>query len=141
MIEGPEWDQDLTYYLIERDPHNDLRKLEEGIPLDKFCEAKRNIDLEFQVIQKMTQHRDHVQNLFVSSDAQFRKLNRYRDILPYHHNRVILKDVPTEEDSEFDAYENLVAYVYKSDQRVPTYVNASRINSLVKSSSPAFISC
>ena len=39
-------------------------------------------------------HKDHVQNLFTSFDIQFHKINRYKDILPFLHNRVILKENP-----------------------------------------------
>lgn len=39
-------------------------------------------------------HKDHVLNLFTSFDIQFHKINRYKDILPFLHNRVILKENP-----------------------------------------------
>ena len=39
-------------------------------------------------------HKDHVLNLFTSFDIQFHKINRYKDILPFLHNRVVLKENP-----------------------------------------------
>lgn len=39
-------------------------------------------------------HKDHVLNLFTSFDIQFYKINRYKDILPFLHNRVVLKENP-----------------------------------------------
>ena len=44
--------------------------------------------MEFRVLSKFTCHKDHIANLYVSSHVHFSRLNRYRDILPFEHNRV-----------------------------------------------------
>ena len=93
-IEGPEFNRDFTYYLVHKMP--DLRNFEKGILLDKFSERlnQEHIALEFRTLQKMCFHKDHVLNLFTSFDIQFYKINRYKDILPFLHNRVVLKENP-----------------------------------------------
>lgn len=50
--------------------------------------------MQFRVLSKITLHKQHVMNVFNSSDSQFLRLNRHKDILPYTHNRVILKERP-----------------------------------------------
>jgi hypothetical protein len=50
--------------------------------------------MEFRVIQKMTMHKDHAKNFFISSNQQFFKLNRHKDVLPFIHNRVVLHRSP-----------------------------------------------
>ena len=73
IIEGPEYCLDLTYFLV----HNfeDLRNLEQGISVENLAsdvaENKERHLMEFRVLQKMTQHKDHISNLFVSSDVNF----------------------------------------------------------------------
>jgi protein tyrosine phosphatase len=58
--------------------------------------------------------------LFASQQAVFRKLNRYRDILPYKHNRVVLNEFQTFSHSNEDAEERRIE---------STYINASYISS------------
>lgn len=53
MIEGPEWKQDLTYYLVDK--QEDLQNMECGLTFDKFkshCSSK--INMEFRILQQMT---------------------------------------------------------------------------------------
>ena len=98
-------------------------------------------------------HKDHVLNLFTSFDIQFHKINRYKDILPFNHNRVILKENPilpmptycSGDDSSNDDgspgerkakrtqrnIDNLID-IHGSDDRLHTYFNASYINSMIK---------
>jgi len=54
IVEGPEFMQDLTYFLVHGQP--DLRSFEKGILLEDFSDMlkKRNISLEFRVMQRMT---------------------------------------------------------------------------------------
>ena len=110
----------------------------------------KRIELEFRTLQKMCFHRDHVLNLFTSFDIQFHKINRYKDILPFLHNRVILKENPilpapashpngpyddadweNRSDSRRNRSESLID-IHGSDAHLQTYFNASYINSLVK---------
>ena len=93
-IEGPEYSQDYTYFLVDK--LQDLKNLEMGISLEQFEDKlfMKRIELEFRTLQKMCFHKDHVLNLFTSFDIQFHKINRYKDILPFNHNRVILKENP-----------------------------------------------
>jgi len=42
----------------------------------------------------MTLHKDHVLNFFNSCDVQFHRLNRHKEVLPFLHNRVVLKECP-----------------------------------------------
>mmetsp|Transcript_12789 Transcript_12789/g.17225 ORF Transcript_12789/g.17225 Transcript_12789/m.17225 type:complete len:159 (+) Transcript_12789:133-609(+) len=93
-VEGPEFSQDFTYYLVDKMP--DLAGFERGIALDQFNNSlvTKRIELEFRTLQKMCFHKDHVLNLFTSFDIQFHKINRYKDILPFLHNRVVLQENP-----------------------------------------------
>ena len=100
-------------------------------------------------------HKDHVLNLFTSFDIQFHKINRYKDILPFLHNRVILKEnpilpIPANSDGDGDLsdggspskrgggsnskqmIDNMIE-IQGSDARLQTYFNASYINSMIKS--------
>lgn len=91
MILGPEFDTDLSFWIVAG--CEELMDLEKGINLSDFEQwvATNGHDrpaMEFNLLQKFTQHKDHVLNLFVDSDVNFVRLNRYRDILPFGHNRV-----------------------------------------------------
>lgn len=75
----------------------------------------------------MTQHKDHVKNLYNSPMPKFSSQNRYHEVLPckstplhcflVKHSRVILKD--TREEAEFDTPE---------EKEIIGYINASFIN-------------
>lgn len=93
IVEGPERSLDLTYFLVSM--CEDLGNLEQGIPIDKFKPNDRKVDMEFRILDKMTFHKDHVANLFVSSHSEFKVLNRHLEVLPFKHNRVILKGNPS----------------------------------------------
>jgi hypothetical protein len=106
IVDGPERSLDLTYFLVSM--CEDLGNLEQGIPIDKFKPNDRKQDMEFRILDKMTFHKDHVANLFVSSHSKFKVLNRHLDVLPFKHNRVILKSNPLtvinqDEDEEEEA--------------------------------------
>jgi len=66
IIEGPEFSQDYTFFLVHG--FQDLQLLEKGILLDDFVNFndKNQIEMEFRVLQHMTQHKDHVKNLVTS---------------------------------------------------------------------------
>ena len=92
VISGPEFAQDLSYFLV----HNceELKQLEREIPCAEFLE-KAPVDesrqqMEFRIIQKISSHKDHAANFFVSAFQQFKMLNRHKDVLPYNHSRVRL---------------------------------------------------
>lgn len=158
-IEGPEFNRDFTYYLVHKMP--DLKNLEKGIHLSQFNGSLviKRIELEFRTLQKMCFHKDHVLNLFTSFDIRFHKINRYKDILPFLHNRVVLKENPilpiappkgksnngssdgdyslrsieplSVSDCQQQIAPNLID-IHGSDVRLQTYFNASYINSLIK---------
>ena len=50
--------------------------------------------MEFRIIQKISSHKDHASNFFVSANSIFFKLNRHKDMLPYNHSRVKLSQNP-----------------------------------------------
>lgn len=91
-IEGPEYQNDYTYYLIDK--LQDLTTLERGIPLSSFCEkiSKKRIEIEFRTLAKICFHKDHVLNLFQSLDVKYHKVNRHPSVLPFIHNRVVLRE-------------------------------------------------
>lgn len=66
------------------DGNDDLKFLERGILLEDFYEVrcKRKYDMEFRVLQRMTQHKDHVKNLYTSAKMEFKRQNRYNEVLP-----------------------------------------------------------
>ncbi len=82
--------------------------------------------MEFKILNKMMSHKDHVSNFFVSSDVNFSRLNRHRDVLPFKQNRVELKQVP-KLNTENDLY------------HLNYYVNASKINSCIRGQEFAYI--
>ncbi len=118
IIEGPERNTDLTYWLVSMQP--DLTDLERGIKEEDFDPSKRRPDMEFRILDRMTGHKDHVANLFVRSHKKFNDRNRYPEVLTFKHNRVELKNTPfflSEEDLE--------------ENELEKYYNASEINSNV----------
>ena len=66
------------------DGNEDLKFLERGILLEDFYEVrcKRKYDMEFRILQRMTQHKDHVKNLYTSAKMEFKRQNRYNEVLP-----------------------------------------------------------
>lgn len=48
---------------------------------------KRKIDMEFRVLQRMTQHKDHVKNLYTGTQMEFKRQNRYNEVLPCNFTR------------------------------------------------------
>lgn len=74
--------------LIRVDKNDDLKFLERGIPLEDFndLKEKRKYDMEFRILQRMTQHKGHVKNLYNSPKMEFKKQNRYNEVLPCNPN-------------------------------------------------------
>lgn len=109
-MSGPEYSLDLTYFLVNN--FEGLKLLEREMQLNEFCNSKPPVDethqsMEFRIIQKISCHKDHAQNFFVSANSTFFKLNRHKDVLPFKHSRVELDRSPykqtdaDDEDAEF----------------------------------------
>ena len=66
------------------DKNDDLKFLERGIALEEFSDMreKRKYEMEFRILQRMTQHKGHVKNLYNSPKMEFKKQNRYNEVLP-----------------------------------------------------------
>ncbi len=70
------------------DKNEDLKFLERGIAIEEFTDMKehRKMEMEFRVLQRMTQHKGHVKNLYNSPQMEFKKQNRYNEVLPCNYN-------------------------------------------------------
>ena len=83
VVEGPASGRDISYnvYFSECE---DLLKIEEGIPATNFAaeSRKRNLDLEFRLMRKLTQTKRHMDYLIPNSPF-LQGFNRYSDVLPY----------------------------------------------------------
>jgi hypothetical protein len=66
------------------DKNEDLKFLERGIPIEEFShvKSKRKFEMEFRILSRMTQHKGHVKNLYNSPKMEFKKQNRYLEVLP-----------------------------------------------------------
>ena len=61
--------------LLRVDKNEDLKFLERGILVEEFIDMrdKRKFEMEFRILQRMTQHKGHVKNLFNSPKMEFKK--------------------------------------------------------------------
>lgn len=87
--------------------------------------------MEFRILQRMTQHKGHTKNLYNSPQMEFRKHNRYNEVLPckkynrvsftqiVQHSRVVLKEQPTNIPEDIG-----IGY----NEELNYYINASFIN-------------
>ena len=78
----------LIQLIIYRvDKNDDLKFLERGIALEEFSDMreKRKYEMEFRILQRMTQHKGHVKNLYNSPKMEFKKQNRYNEVLPCNY--------------------------------------------------------
>jgi len=114
LIEGPERANDFTFRLIEK--CKDLQILEKGIDVENFHNKLRDrkFDMEFRILCRMTQSQFHFDNLEKHFDIEFKKLNRYKEVLPFKHN--LIKLPQRMERGNFSSY-----------------INADYINSSLKS--------
>ena len=96
MIEGPEFDSDFSYWLIDKCP--ELQFLEKGIPLEMFEEAvkQRKFEMEYRVLGRICQHKRQFNNLFRAPNTEFKNKNRFPELLTFMHNRVQLKQKESE---------------------------------------------
>ena len=77
-IEGPEFSLDFSYFMVNMCP--EILSLEVGIPIsDNFDQKikKRDIEMEFRVIERISLHHDHAKNLVVLNLSQFKDQNRH----------------------------------------------------------------
>lgn len=99
--------------------------------------------MEFRVIQKISSHKDHASNFFVSANALFFKLNRHKDVLPYEHSRVKLQDNPYLESTMKQVLanhdDNSSPNNEEEEKELKDYVSACHINSHVREYGRAFI--
>ena len=154
LVEGPDPNNDFTFNLVEM--NQELASLEAGIPLSDFKLSLNQhwIDMQFRVLQKITLHKQHVLNVFNSSEIEFLRLNRYKEILPFKHNRVSLNEKPFVDQTQhkkptlifscpsyqLDGPEEKLTQISIGDKRLETYYNASFIHSCIQNQ-PTFIAC
>ena len=110
IIEGPELDSDYSYFLVDK--CEELKEIEKGISLSNYEQEsqERDPEMEFRILTRMNCHKIHYQNLFKSQNLDFKRKNRYNEVLPFTHSMVKLKDLKTKDD------------------RYGYYINASYIN-------------
>lgn len=93
ILEGPEFDTDYSYFLVDK--CEDLKDLEKGIPLVSFEQevaGSRDPEMEFRLLIRINCHKIHYQNLQKSQNADFKRKNRYNEVLPFIHSMVKLQD-------------------------------------------------
>ena len=113
IIEGPEFDLDYSYYLV--DQCEELKILERGIPIvslegsnlrfNEEVEA-RDVEMEYRILTRINCHKLHYTNLFKSQNIDFKRKNRYNDILPFMHSMVKLSDNLNSNNDRYWYYSN-----------------------------------
>lgn len=83
QIEGPASGRDISYNVFFPEC-DELHEIEKGLPVSFFSieSQKRNIDLEFRLMRKLTQTKRHLEYIIPNSPF-LQKFNRYNDVLPY----------------------------------------------------------
>ena len=83
VIEGPAPGRDISYNIYFSECE-ELNEIEKGIPAHSFTPdiQKRNIELEFRLLRKLTQTKKHMDYLIPNSPF-LQGFNRYSDVLPY----------------------------------------------------------
>jgi receptor-type tyrosine-protein phosphatase gamma len=82
------------------DKCEDLKSLEKAIPLSKFEEEslnERDPEMEFRILSRINCHKIHYKNLFKSQNIDFKRKNRYNEVLPFTHSMVKIQSHSTEE--------------------------------------------
>ena len=54
-------------------------------------DQERELEMEFRVLTRLNCHKLHYLNLYKSPMHEFKSKNRYNEVLPFRHTRVILK--------------------------------------------------
>ena len=88
-IEGPARNRDLSYAYLQK--FDALQEAEKGIPMAQFYPYMkiRDLELEFRLLKKITETKDHAQLLCENSPETMSE-NRYPDVLPYRDTIVRL---------------------------------------------------
>jgi protein tyrosine phosphatase len=83
VIEGPASGRDISYSVFFPECE-DLKEIEKGLPTRTFSAdmSRRNLDLEFRLLRKLTQSKKHMDYLIPNSPF-LQAYNRYSDVLPY----------------------------------------------------------
>lgn len=61
-----------------------VREIERGVPLPDFRESmmSRELDMEFRLIRKLTETKEHLENLEIVEKRRSAALNRYSELKP-----------------------------------------------------------
>ncbi len=114
IIEGPEYDNDYSYFLVDK--CQDLKDLEKGIALAKFDQesqsSERDPEMEFRLLSRMNCHKLHYQNLYKSQNIDFKRKNRYNEVLPFTHSMVKIRDQNSKSEEHQDRYWNYINACY-----------------------------
>lgn len=91
IVEGPVPGRDTSYQYIEQ--LSEVREIEQGLPYRSFedMSKRRNFDLEFKLLKKMTETQQH-SGFLVPNGPEVQGHNRYSDIVPYTDTAVVLGD-------------------------------------------------
>ena len=83
IIEGPASGRDISYSIYFPECE-ELAEIEKGIPVVSYKGniQKRNLDLEFRLMRKLTQTKKHMEYL-IPNTPFLQGFNRYSDVLPY----------------------------------------------------------
>eukprot|EP00744_Colponema_vietnamica_P003632 GILI01005536.1.p1 GENE.GILI01005536.1~~GILI01005536.1.p1 ORF type:complete len:351 (-),score=92.12 GILI01005536.1:159-1166(-) len=84
--------EDLSLQTIKA--NGQLSIFEEEMPIDQLLDEGRNLDLEYQVLRRITETPAHIGRLEEPSSRVIQSKNRYSNILPYQHSRVRLRSGP-----------------------------------------------
>ena len=82
LIEGPEPSADLSYKWVAK--YENVAEIEKGVPLPDFQESMeaRDLDAEFRLLRKLTETKDHLNNLETIEKRKSSLLNRYAELKP-----------------------------------------------------------
>ena len=82
IIEGPEPSQDLSYKWVAK--YENVGEIEKGVPLPEFQESMeaRDLDAEFRLVRKLTETKEHQENLETIEKRKSTLLNRYAELKP-----------------------------------------------------------
>jgi receptor-type tyrosine-protein phosphatase gamma len=88
LIEGPLPGTDTSYKFFYSQCE-DLKEIEKGIPITEFSDhlSRRNIDIEFTLMGKITMTKRHELRL-IPNASDLQKFNRYSDVLPFSDTKV-----------------------------------------------------
>ena len=88
----------------------ELSAVEKGIPVKEFLDLtlesgaecteanhSRDLEMEYRILMRVNCHKAQFSNLFRNSSADFRRKNKYNEILPYKHNMVRLRTNDSED--------------------------------------------